>query len=145
VQYLKLHHFVFDLGLKPSELVVLIYLLKFGSRCWPSHDNIANSTCQSVRTVKRALASLNSRGLVSWQSGYTGRSNRYFVQLPTPTIEAKVTAKSCSGSSVPDFGDIPNATIEDPHLISGNEFSNSADFFKEMGLGPESEVNNECT
>lgn len=63
---------IFDLQLKPRDFIVYCCLVRHKDNnshtCYPSRKLIAKECCISPRTVDKALASLQSRGLISLQN-----------------------------------------------------------------------------
>lgn len=70
---------VFQLDLKPSELLVYIYLhYQKGVRsgqCWPSYSTIGAAVGMSRKTVQRHIGSLISRGLIRAEETMIRRKN----------------------------------------------------------------------
>ena len=75
-------------GLKARERVTLIYLADFSNAekgyAWPSIPKLARKTGLSQSTVKRAIAALESMGLIRIARQSMGRdgtrfSNRYYL------------------------------------------------------------------
>lgn len=73
---------VWELDLPPGEKLVLLALADQandeGKQCWPSVDTIGHRSGQGERTVRRALASLESQGHLTRQHR-DGTSTQYHV------------------------------------------------------------------
>lgn len=73
---------VWELDLPPGEKLVLLALADqandAGTQCWPSVETIARRSGQGVRTVRRALASLETQGHLT-RDHRTGTSTQYRV------------------------------------------------------------------
>lgn len=73
---------VWELNLPPGEKLVLLALADqandAGTQCWPSVETIAHRSGQGVRTVRRALASLEKQGHLTRQHR-DGTSTQYRV------------------------------------------------------------------
>lgn len=73
---------VWELDLPPGEKLVLLALADqandHGTQCWPSVETIAHRSGQGVRTVRRALASLEAAGHLTRQHR-DGTSTQYRV------------------------------------------------------------------
>jgi DNA-binding MarR family transcriptional regulator len=70
--------------LTPTELRVGLALCAHAGhegKCWPSKSKISDLTGVDVHHVRRALRSLESKGLLQ-TSGRTGRSSMYTLQVP---------------------------------------------------------------
>jgi len=81
--YFKVPDFLFDLGLKPYELLVLINLIRRANKsgeCFPSIARICRDTgIKSENTVRKTITSLISNKFVTLLSTKQGCSNRYQV------------------------------------------------------------------
>lgn len=106
---------VWDLDLPPSEKIVLLALADqandAGRNCWPSVPTIARRSSQGERTVRRALQSLEAKGLLSIHHR-TGTSSQYHIHLSHPDTPANL-AGVCDGSP-------PPATVAPPPCQSGS-------------------------
>lgn len=85
---------VWELDLPPGEKLVLLALADQanddGRQCWPAVETIAHRSGQGVRTVRRALASLETAGHLTRQHR-DGTSSQYHVhpcQNGTPAKSA---------------------------------------------------------
>ena len=86
----KLMAIVWELDLPPGEKLVLLALADQanddGRQCWPAVETIAHRSGQGVRTVRRALASLETAGHLT-RAHRDGTSSQYHVhpcQIGTP-------------------------------------------------------------
>lgn len=91
---IKLMSLVWEIDLPPGEKLVLLALADQandeGTQCWPSVETIAKRSGQGVRTVRRALASLEQAGHLTRQHR-DGTSTQYRVhpgQSGTPAKSA---------------------------------------------------------
>lgn len=91
---IKLMTVVWDLDLPPGEKLVLLALVDQanddGRNCWPSVETICKRSGQGERTVRRALQSLESKGLLT-RHHREGTSTQYHVhpcQIGTPAETA---------------------------------------------------------
>jgi hypothetical protein len=79
---IKLMALVWEIDLPPGEKLVLLALADqandAGTQCWPSVETIAHRSGQGVRTVRRALASLENAGHLTRQHR-EGTSTQYRV------------------------------------------------------------------
>ncbi len=69
------------LGLPASDFRVLSELFRFYPTPFQSRETLAEMTDLSVKTVERALSSLKERGILDWERGHTGKSNRYEIKM----------------------------------------------------------------
>ena len=84
---------IFELGLTPYELSVLLYLMMLADRktnsCFPSEKGIARACGMSLATVKRSIKALEERSLINVKRQFSESknglnrqtSNLYTVQL----------------------------------------------------------------
>lgn len=79
---IKLMSAVWDIELAPGEKLVLLALADQanddGRQCWPSVETIAHRSGQGVRTVRRALESLETKGHLT-RHHRDGTSTQYHV------------------------------------------------------------------
>ena len=79
---IRLMTVVWDIDLPPGEKLVLLALADQandqGTQCWPSVETIAHRSGQGVRTVRRALASLEKAGHLT-RKHRDGTSTQYHV------------------------------------------------------------------
>ncbi len=70
--YFMMPNKIFDLQLKPRDFIVYCCLVRHKDNnshtCYPSRKLIAQECCVTLRTVDKALASLQSLGLVYLQN-----------------------------------------------------------------------------
>ena len=70
--YFMMPNKIFDLELKPRDFIVYCCLVRHKDNnshtCYPSRKLIAQECCVTLRTVDKALASLQSLGLVYLQN-----------------------------------------------------------------------------
>jgi hypothetical protein len=93
--YVKMPTEIAQTPMTDHERSTLLILLSFsdgkGGRSFPSRKVIAGIRQCSVRTVQRSLNALKKRGLLSWKTGQTGRSNLYsFPFIVTPVSPTRV-------------------------------------------------------
>lgn len=89
---------LFEHGLSMTELVVLVYLWRRRNsktgQCNPSMQTIARDLGVTRMTVSRAINTLERKRLLSRQSGGTGRSNGYRLNVLHGTCNTSVTSNS---------------------------------------------------
>lgn len=107
---------VWELDLPPGEKLVLLALADQandnGAQCWPSVDTIARRSGQGERTVRRALASLETKGHLT-RDHRDGTSTKYRVhpcQIGTP---AKKTPLPKTTKTPAKLAPKPSRTIND--------------------------------
>ena len=87
--YFMLPNKIFDLELKPRDFIVYSCLVRHKDyethTCYPSRKLIAKECCMSPRTVDKALATLQSLGLIYLQNrkrlNGSNTSNLYTVRV----------------------------------------------------------------
>lgn len=100
--YFQVPNSVFDeLDLTPHERAVLLYLLRLGQHCYPSHAKIAKKTGIGTSSVKKALNSLFGKGLIFWKSGHTNQSNVYTLNMAAICFGRKVNDHDSKGVQTP--------------------------------------------
>lgn len=88
---------VFQLGLKPGELLVYIYLLycknmKSGE-CWPSYSTIGKAVGMTKKTVRKHVCALVDKGLIQtenttvrWKDGLAYNGNLRYTFRPIKEV-----------------------------------------------------------
>ena len=83
--FTKIPNAIFDIKMKHKIYAIGVFALlirrrnSFTAACFPSHKNISESIGISVSQVKRAVAVLESIGLIQYRKR-AGRSNYYFLK-----------------------------------------------------------------
>ncbi len=141
--YFKVPDFLFDIGLKPYELLVLINLIRRANKsgeCFPSLARICRDTgIKSENTVRKTITSLISNKFVTLLSTKQGCSNRYQV---SPIIYETIkladskykNKKQQQKKLTPSFdeGVTPSKGVHiPPHEMSTKENKKENKFFKE--------------
>jgi len=154
---IKLMSLVWDISLPPGEKLVLLALADqandAGTQCWPAVETIARRSGQSVRTVRRALASLEERGHLTRQHR-EGTSSQYHVHPchhvtpaimsplppchPTPAIVSPTPAIVSPKPSI-TVKEPPNVKASDDALTPTDIFDGWNEFAAKHGL-PKAEV-----
>ena len=97
-----------------SEALVFIALSWRANKefqCWPSHNQIANDIGQSVTTVKRTLASLREKGVVTWEHRHSGDgdlSSNVYTLIFDETVGGGRGKSGRTGRGKSGLGTIPN-------------------------------------
>ena len=143
--YFKVPDFIFDLGLEPYEILVLINLIRRANKsgeCFPSLARICRDTgIKSENTVRKTITSLISNKFVTLLSTKQGCSNRYQV---SPIIYETIkladskykNKKQQQKKLTPSFdeGITPSKGVHiPPHEMSTKENKKENNFFKENG------------
>jgi hypothetical protein len=105
---IKLMSIVWDLHLPPGEKLVLLALADQandeGVQCWPAVSTIARRSGQGERTVRRALADLESKGHLTRQHR-DGASTQYVVH-------------PCQNGTPAKSAPLPNTTVTPANLAA---------------------------
>lgn len=111
----------FNQPIPTSERFVLVALGDHADQdasCWPSRTRISARTGLSEATVKRALRSLQERGLIRVESRVrengSSTSNRYYLQI-TDSVNGGVTMTPGGGHQYPGEG-VPMTPPIEPSL-----------------------------
>jgi len=116
--WFKCPNIVFDLGLKPKEMVVYMYIMRCennGSTAYPSYSTIAEKCGISRRSAVNAINELEEKGLLV----KTVRRNGDLNQSNVYTTVDKCGAKSALGGvviSLPSARLAPNKELDHKEL-----------------------------
>ncbi len=97
------HSSLDDLGLSASEFRVFCHLARRAAKdgyCRPGHDSIAHICQLQVKTVRKALSSLECRGLIRIESRL-GETNLYFL-LPPEAWRTNINAETLQPATLPN-------------------------------------------
>lgn len=73
------------------EFRILLYLLKFGDKCYPSRYNIMDGTgIAALATVDKVLKQLRDFKVIDWTTGTKGLHNRYIIR---PTADWRIIGR----------------------------------------------------
>lgn len=84
--------------LKAPAKPVLVALAEHGERCWPSVARLAEMTGYDVRTVRRAIRTLEQAGLIDVEQ-QPGKSASYSLKLSTTPVRESARSESHPGQS----------------------------------------------
>ena len=123
---------VFELGLTPYELSVLLYLMMRVDNekhtCFPSEKGIAKGCGSSLSSTRRAIASLEEKKIISIECHYMPTSNgmrrqtsnRYKILVFENTPVAQIEHHPCSNRTPPVFTESREINKTKPNRTKNN-------------------------